>query len=163
MLRALVVVVGVLAAVTWAHAAEWVTIRPGESTQAAVRARFGEPTRMSSQKIEGYDSVQWLYEGAQAPTGAIRVTIDFGILAPQGYRADVVRTMRLEPRPGIFNRSTVLDGWGAPERVGREKEADIFYYESGLLVFFEKDGRLAHTLIFTPPQRPAEGAAPRPR
>ena len=163
MLRALVVAVGVLASVTWAHAAEWVTIRPGESTQAAVRTRFGDPTKVSSQKIEGYDSAQWLYEGSQAPPGAMRVTIDFGILTPQGYRADVVRAMRLEPRPGVFNRTIVLDGWGAPERVGKEKEADIFYYESGLLVLFEKDGWLAHTLIFTPPQPPVEGGAPRPR
>jgi hypothetical protein len=163
MLRALVVAVGVLAAVAWAHAAEWVTIRPGESTQAAVRARFGEPTKVSSQKVEGYDTAQWLYEGAQAPPGALRVTIDFGLLAAGAYRADVVRTIRLEPRPGIFNRTIVLNGWGAPERVGKEKEADIFYYESGLLVFFEKDGWLAHTLIFTPPQRPAQGGAPRPR
>ena len=163
MRRALVVAVGLLAGTGTAQAAEWSLIRPGESTQAAVRARFGEPSKIGSQKVEGYDTAQWLYEGAQAPTGARRLTVDFGILTPQGYRADAVRVMRLEAKPGIFNRTVVLNGWGAPERIGKENEADVFYYESGLLVYFEKDGWGAHTLVFTPPQRPAEAEAPRPR
>lgn len=152
------VVAGGLAAL--AHGAQWDTIAPGQTTQEAVRARFGAPTRATSQKIEGYDSLQWLYEGAQAPRGFTRATIDFGVLTPSGYRADVVRVMRLEPRPGVFTRTTVLQGWGAPERLGKEKEADVFFYESGLLVYFAKDGWLAETMIFTPPQQPA-AAAPR--
>jgi len=149
-----------LSAASTVLAAEWDTVRPGESTQAVVRTQFGEPTKIASQKVEGYDTAQWLYEGAQAPRGMIRATLDFGLLTPQGYRADIVRVMRLEPRPGIFPRETVLDGWGTPERHAREKDADVFFYESGLLVYFDKDGRYAQTMIFTPPQPPAQGAAP---
>jgi len=152
-----------LASATVAHAAEWDTLRPGESTQATVRERFGGATKVTSQKVEGYDTSQWIYEGAQAPKGMTRVTVDFGVLTPQGYRADVIRVMRLDVLPEIFNRSTILAGWGAPEKLGREKDADVFFYESGLLVYFDKDGWLAQTLIFMPPQRPEAGGAPPPR
>lgn len=163
-MRALAIALGVLAAVIGvARAAEWDAVRPGETTQAAVRTQFGEPTRVSSQKVEGYDSAQWLYEGDQAPRGMARVTVDFGLLTPQGYRAELVRVMRLEPRPGVFTRNTVIAGWGLPQRTGKDKDADVFFYESGLLVYFDKGGWLATTMIFTPPQRPGEGAAPPPR
>jgi hypothetical protein len=154
---------GVLLGAAAAEAAEWNAVRPGESSQAAVREQFGQPTKVSSQKIEGYDSAQWVYEGGQAPRGMVRVTVEFGILGPQGYRADVVRVLRLEPRPGIFPRATIVMGWGLPERTGKEKDADVFFYESGLLVHFDKDGRHAQTMTFMPPQQPAAGSGPPPR
>jgi hypothetical protein len=160
-MRALVMALTlVLMAVGTAAAAEWDSVRPGASTQDNVRTQFGGPSKQSSQKVEGYDSVQWLYEGPQAPRGMVRVTLDFGILTPQGYRADIVRVMRLEPRPGVFTRTTVLAGWGAPQRTGKDKDVDVFFYESGLLVYFDKVGWIAETMIFTPPQRPVEGGAP---
>jgi hypothetical protein len=152
--------VAALLCATVVQAAEWGTIIPGETAQEAVRARFGGPTRMASQKIDGYDSGQWIYEGTQAPAGFTRATFDFGILTPKGYRADLVRTIRLEPRPGIFTRTTVINGWGAPARLGKEKDADVFFYAEGLLVFFSKDGWLAETMVFTPPQKTADAAAP---
>jgi hypothetical protein len=71
--------------------------------------------------------------------------------------------MRLEPRSGIFPRNTVLMGWGPPQRIGKEKDQDVFFYDEGLLVYFDREGRSAETMVFTPPQRPAEGGAPRPR
>ena len=160
MRRGIIAAIVLVLGATVAHAAEWDTLRPGESTQAAVRERFGGPTKNTGQKIEGYDTSQWIYEGDQAPKGMTRVTIDFGMLTPQGYRADVIRVMRLDVLPEIFNRSTILAGWGAPEKLGREKDADVFFYESGLLVYFDKEGWLAQTLIFTPPQRPAASGAP---
>ena len=149
-----------LALAAVAHAAEWGAVIPGESVQDTVRARYGAPTRMASQKLEGYDSAQWVYEGAQAPRGFSRATFDFGILTPKGYRADLVRTIRLEPRPGIFTRTTVLNGWGVPTRVGRDKDAEVFFYADGLLVYFNKEGWIAETMIFTPPQKSAGGAGP---
>jgi hypothetical protein len=150
----------ILALAAVVPAAEWGAITPGESVQETVRARYGAPTRMASQKIEGYDSPQWVYEGAQAPRGFTRAVFDFGILTPKGYRAELVRTIRLEPRPGIFTRTTVLNGWGVPTRVGRDKDADVFFYADGLLVYFNKEGWIAETMIFTPPQKPGDGAAP---
>src|SRR5687768_13307443 len=114
-MRALVVALAVLVAVAGAEAAEWDAIRPGDSTQSAVRTQLGGATKVTSQKVEGYDTVQWIYEGSQAPRGMTRVTVDFGLLTPQGYRPDVVRQMILDPKPGVFTRTTVLSGWGEPD------------------------------------------------
>jgi hypothetical protein len=141
-----------------AHAAEWNAIRPGASTQDDVRAQFGQPTRVTSQKVEGYDTGQWLYEGAQAPRGASRLTVDFGILTPQGYKANVVRAMTLIPKPGIFTREAVLTAWGQPEGAKTEGGVPSILYHSGLIVMFDKEGNDAISLTFTPSQQPS--AAP---
>lgn len=164
-MKALAALAGIVLAATIgaAHAADWAGVRPGESTQDTVRTQFGAPSKMSSQKVEGYDSAQWIYEGDQAPRGMTRVTVDFGLLTPRGYRPDVVRAMRLDPRPGIFKRSTVLAGWGPPQRAGKDKDAEVFFYEAGLLVYFDKDGGTAQTMVFTPRQPSGEGGGtPKP-
>jgi len=152
---ALVIVAGV------AHAAEWQTIRPGESTQEAVRAQFGQATRVTSQKVEGYDSAQWLYEGEQAPRGIARMTIDFGLLTPQGYKAEIVRVMQLQPKPGAFTRATVLAGWGQPDGVRTDGGVPSVFYEAGLVVTFDRAGWLPTSMIFTPPQKLPAGPAPK--
>jgi hypothetical protein len=145
-----------------AAAEEWGTIDAGKSTMAAVRAMFGTPTRSVPQKIEGYDAMQWTYEGAQAPGGIRRMTVDFGLLTSAGYRGDVVRTFRLEPKPGAFTRGSVVNAYGVPNRLGREGEHDVFFYQSGLVVYFEKEAWNAHSLIFVPRQpAPPAPAAPR--
>jgi hypothetical protein len=150
---------------TTATAADWGQITPGETTQAAVRARYGEPAKQSTQKVEGYDSDQWVYEGARAPAGFAKMIVDFGILKPSGYQKDIVRTFRLEPKPDIFNRKLVLDGWGLPGRIGKEGALEFFLYREGLLVYFDANGERVIAMIFTPPQPlPAEqGAPPAPR
>jgi hypothetical protein len=137
-----------------APAADWGTITPGTTTQPAVRAHYGAPTRTETPKVEGYDTATWTYEGAQAPAGLVRMVVEFGLLTPGGYKADVVRALRLEPKPGIFNRPTVVNGWGPPTGTRQEKEADIFVYQEGLLVYFDRDSWDARLLIFTPPQPP---------
>jgi len=146
-----------------ATAADWGQIKPAVTTQAEVRARYGAPTRETPQKIEGYDSLQWAYEGPQAPTGIAKMIVDFGLLTPSGYKKEVVRTFRLEPKPDIFNRKLMLDGWGPPSRVGKEGDAEFFLYEEGLLVYFSPDAKDVTVMIFTPPQKlpPAAAAPPR--
>lgn len=135
-----------------ARAADWGTIVPGKSTPESMRALYGQPTKTQAQKVEGYDTTQWVYEGAKAPAGILRLTVDFGLLTAAGYQKDVVRSFRLDPKPGVFNRTLVLDGWGTPAKVGRDGEFEIFVYEQGLLVYFDKEGRIVQTMIFTPPQ-----------
>lgn len=152
---ALVIVAGV------AHAAEWHAIRAGESTQQAVRAQFGQATKVTSQKVDGYDSAQWLYEGEQAPRGIARMTIDFGILTPQGYKAEIVRVMVLHPKPGTFTRATVLAGWGEPQATRTDGGVPSVFYQSGLVVTFDTAGWLATSMTFMPPQKLPEGPAPR--
>ncbi len=149
-----------------ASAASWSTIEPGMSTQEDVRGRFGPPSRESQKKVEGYDTTDWVYEGGRAPSGIIRMTVEFGLLTPQGYKANAVRVLRLEPKPLIFGRNTVVDGWGVPERMAEQGDRDVFLYEAGLIVTFDKDGTSAATMVFTVPQKVAPGgaapAAPRP-
>jgi hypothetical protein len=135
-----------------AVAAEWGQISPGETTQVTVRARYGAPAKETAQKIEGYDAEQWVYEGARAPAGIAKMTVDFGLLTPAGYRKDVVRTFKLEPKRDIFNRKLVLDGWGLPDRMGKEGNLEFFVYAGGLLVYFDEGGEQAIAIIFTPPQ-----------
>ncbi|HYE93879.1 MAG TPA: hypothetical protein VEA38_22805 [Terriglobales bacterium] len=151
-MRALVLVLALLATAALAESAEWQTVRPGISGQNDVRTQFGAPTRMASQKVEGYDSPQWVYEGAQAPSGTVRVTIDFGVLTPQGYRVELVRMMTVEPRSGVFTRKTVTEGWGEPDVADVEGDKKVLRYRSGLFVYFDKDGWIAERMYFTPPQ-----------
>lgn len=142
-------------------AADWGQIKPGVTTQTEVRSRYGAPSRETPQKVENYDTLQWAYEGPQAPTGIMKLIIDFGLLTPSGYKKEVVRTFRLEPDHDIFNRKLVVDGWGLPSRVGKEGGLEFFLYEEGLLVYFDKDGKEATVMIFTPPQKlPPPAAAP---
>lgn len=153
------VALAALALIGAAPAADWANIRPGQTVQNDVRQQFGQPTRVTSQKLEGYDTTQWRYEGDQAPRGMLRVTIDFGLLTPQGYKAEVVRSMLLEPRPGIFNRATIVSGWGVPDAVEKEGATPVFKYLGGLFVYFDKEGWLAERLFFVhmaPPTAPAK-------
>ena len=119
--------------------------------------------RTTTQKTDSYDTTQWVYEGARAPAGMIRMTVDFGLLTGNTYRADVVRSFRLDPKPGVFTLPMITDGWGEPSYVSpRGQMPPSFFYESGLLVIFDKDARIAESMVFTPPQR-LEPAAPKPR
>jgi hypothetical protein len=149
-LAALLVLLGALAGP--ARASDWGLIVPGESTLESVRARYGSPTRAENQKVENYDALEWVYQGAQAPPGVVRLTVSFGLLTPGGYKKDVVRTFRLDPKPGSFNKKLVVDGWGRPTRTGFEGRFEVFLYEQGLLVYFDKDDGEAATMVFTPPQ-----------
>ena len=155
-LAALVMSLAVLIAASPARAAEWGTIVPGISTTATVKAQYGSATRASASKLEGYETIQWVYEEAQAPTGMIRMTVDFGLLTASGFRPDVVRAFRLEPKPGVFTQQTILAGWSIPTRVGQEQDAGIFYYEDGLLVYFDREGWIVERMMFTPRQKHLE-------
>jgi hypothetical protein len=143
-------VLGVLVAPV--GAAEWGLIRPGVSTTETVRARYGAPSKVEKQKIDNYDTENWIYEKAKAPTGIERMTVEFGIVQADKYRGDIVRALRLQPHPGTFNRGVITNGWGFPDRMGREGENDIFLYRDGLLVYFEPSGWNAQLMVFTVPQ-----------
>jgi hypothetical protein len=157
--RLLLVVMVALALPLAALASEWGNIIPGTSTMEAVRGQHGGPTKTETQKTDNYDTTSWLYEGAQAPVGLLRMVVEFGILQAGGYRRDVVRSFKIEPKPGVFHRRIVLSGWGAPERVGKQGDAEVFYYADGLIVMFDKEGFDARTLVFMPPQ-PIEPGKP---
>lgn len=150
----------VLGAATPAVAADWGGLAPGTTTMEQVRGRYGGPTRSRTQKVEGYDAAQWVYDGAQAPAGITRMTIDFGLLLTGTYHPDVVRSFTLEPRRGVFTIGMITTGWGEPDRVSPTGQMPpSFFYQSGLYVTFDKDGRIAETMLFTLPQDAAPAAA----
>ena len=141
-----------------ASAADWGGIVPGATTLESVRERYGAPSREARQKVEGYDTIQWVYEGARPPTGMKRMTLEFGLLTPGGYRPNVVRYFVLEPKPGVFDRMTVVNGWDFPDFVGEEGGRKAFFYKAGLKVSFdEKDDAIS--MIFTLPQPEPKPAA----
>jgi len=142
--------------------AEWGTIIAGTSTKESVTARYGQPTKNTTQKVEGYATTEWIYEGRQAPPGMRRLVIDFGLLTPSGYRPELVRLFKLEPKPGVFTRDVIVSGWGEPARVGREGDLEVFFYEEGLLVHFESNGDDAKLMTFTPRQSTDRSTPPRP-
>jgi hypothetical protein len=150
--RLALAVVVLVAAAGAAVAAEWGLIRPGNSTMDSVREQYGAPTRMVREKIEGYETENWVYEGPRAPTGILRLTVEFGLVQSDKFRREVVRAFRLEPRPGTFNRGVISNGWGFPDRMGREGDEDLFLYKDGLLVYFDKEGWNARLMVFTVPQ-----------
>jgi hypothetical protein len=160
----LLLVAGVAAAPRrGAYGLEWGLIEPGLTTMEAVRARYGNATRMSTQKVDGYDSSQWVYEGERAPVGMDRMVIDFGLLTPEGYRPQVVRSLLLHPKPGTFNRRLIIQGWGEPTGVGEQSGAPAFMYEEGLFVSFDQNAWDVKTMLFTPKQTipPPVSAPPR--
>jgi hypothetical protein len=133
-------------------AAEWGLIRPGVSTMESVRPQYGTPSRVLREKVDGYDTESWVYEGTAAPTGVVRLIVDFGLVLEEKYRREAVRALRLEPKPGTFTRGVVTQGWGLPDRMWRDGEEDRMLYKDGLLVYFDKEGWNATLMIFTVPQ-----------
>jgi hypothetical protein len=131
---------------------EWGAIAPGASTMDAVRERYGAPTREARQKVEGYDTVQWVYEGGQAPPGVKRLTVEFGMLMPQGYLPNLVRFFILEPNKMIFSRNVVLLGWGTPDIVGEKEGRKFLFYRSGLLVYLDAAAEDTVSMLFSIPQ-----------
>ena len=169
MMRALVFLALLLGVAGLASAAEFGNIEPGVTTIEQVRELYTRPSKETPAKVEGYDTLQWVYERSQAPEGLVRMTVDFGLLTPDGYKPSVVRLLTLEPKPLIFTKKTIVDGWGLPDGEGSRDGVLTFFYREGLLVIFDKEGENAVRLIFSipqprsrlgPPPAPSEPAKP---
>jgi len=91
-----------------------------------------------------------------------RMVVEFGLLTRQGYQPDVVRSFRLEPKAGVFSRDQVIVGWGKPEKGGIQDGVPFMMYNSGLVVYFDKDILNAVSMWFTRPLpgAGAEGSTP---
>ena len=156
---ALVLVLALM--VTPAAASEWGGIEPGVTSTDQVRARFGAPSKETRPKIEGYDTLQWVYENAEAPSGLVRMTVDFGIVTAGVYKPNLVRLLTLEPRPLIFGKQTVIQGWGVPDGVHDNKDgSSTLVWKDGLLVVLDREGKDAVSMIFSVPQPLAPSAPP---
>ena len=107
---------------------------------------------MDRQKIDNYDIEKWIYQDDRAPTGIVRLTVEFGLLRDGKYQPEVVRVFELEPHGGTFNRGIVSSGWGLPDRIGQQGNEEVFLYKEGLLVYFAENGWNVRLMIFTLPQ-----------
>lgn len=145
-----------------ATGADWGGIVPGTTTRADVRARYGPPSKETRAKVDDHDTLEWVYEGPRAPGGFIRMSVDFGLLAGGQYKADLVRAMRLEPKPGIFGVATIVQAWGQPDRGGVQDGRPIAAYLSGLFITLDEQGEFATHMLFTPPQPEPDDVAPAP-
>jgi hypothetical protein len=151
MLRALTFLGMLLAAPGVAGAGEWGNIEPGVSTVEQVRARYGAPSKETRARVEGYDTLQWVYESNRAPGGLVRMTVDFGLLAQTGFKPSVVRLLKLEPKPLIFGRRTVIEGWGLPDGVGDQDGVRTFFTRRGSSSFRQGGReRRGHDLLDPP-------------
>jgi hypothetical protein len=160
--RSLLVALGLTLIASAAGAAEWGGIKPAESTMDAVRSRYGAPTRTRTEKTDGYDTAQWVYESPRTPAGLQRLVVDFGLLVGGVFQPQVVRAFRLEPKAGLFTRATILAGWGEPARSSPAGELPLwFFYEGGLVVYFDKEGWQVESMLFVQPQSPTGGAGAR--
>ena len=148
----LVLVATLLGAAPDGRAADWGGISPGASTIQTVRDRYGAPSRESHEKEEGYDTTRWIYEGARAPAGMKQLRVDFGMLTAAGYRPDLVRYFKLDPKPLVFDRTTIIVGWGVPDRFGEEEGRAALFYRAGLLVILDPTEQDAVSMVFTIPQ-----------
>jgi len=146
-----------------ARAADWGGIVPAVTSAEQVRERYGPPTKEVKRKVDGYDTFEWTFEGDQSPAGFNRMTVEFGILLSGGYSATTVRVLRLDPRPRLFNKDTVVAGWGEPDRATTQNDRDVFFYRSGLVVTFDQEGVEATSLFFTVMQPAITPAPPEAR
>lgn len=162
--RVVAIVVGlVVAGPLAAWASSWGGIEPGVTTGEQVRERFGAPSKETTQKVEGYDTTTLVYEGDKAPSGMVRMTVDVGVLKPDGFKANLVRVFVLEPKPTIFPLQAVVDGWGLPTAAGEQGGFPTMLFDSGLIVVFEREGQFASSMTFVVPQpfqAPTAGATP---
>lgn len=141
-------------AVPWA--ADWGGVTPGTSTQEDIRRLFGPPTQERSAKEDGYETREWIYEGAEAPAGLNKLRVEFGLLKPDGFKPNTVRTLALYPKENRFPVSAIQAGWGRTARVGLDPETGrpILQFDAGLVVFLDKEGRWAEEMYFVIPQQP---------
>jgi hypothetical protein len=159
MMRWLVLVALLLGIAHFASAGEFGNIEPGVTTMEQVLELYGRPSKEIPAKVEGYDTMQWVYDRSQAPEGLVRMIVDFGMLTQAGYKPTVTRLLTLEPKPSIFIKKTIIDGWGLPDGEGSRDGVLTFFYREGLLVLFDKEGENAERMIFSIAQ-PKSGLAP---
>src|SRR5512137_841142 len=131
----------------------WQGITPGQSTQADVVARFGEPSTRG--RHEGRTAL--VYRGDQAIAGTRQAQF---LVADDGKVAEI----NVFPS-AVLERESVLGTFGKdPQKTFTDDFHNVWRYRSiGVIVFFGKDGTV-EAIRFLAPEKgaPAETAAPAP-
>jgi len=159
MARGLAAAASALVLLAWAvlaGAAGWGGITPGQTLRREVEARYGKPSRERTVAEEGRSTAEWTYTGDQAPRGIDRMVVNFGLLKGGLFQPDVVRSLTLHTRRGVFPMKMIADGWGKPDAIGTDEQTGrpAFRYDAkGLLVILDKTGAWAEMMVFAP-ERP---------
>jgi hypothetical protein len=138
---------------TAVSAAGWGGITPGETLRREVEARYGRPSRERTVTEGNLTGSEWLYSGDRAPRGLERMVVGFGLVRPQGFAPDVVRSLVLFPKPNVFPVATITDGFGLPDAVGSDDEQNrpLFRYDTrAIVVILNRTGEWAETIVFAP-------------
>ncbi len=139
-----------------ARARSWQGITPGQSTQADVVARFGEPSTRG--KHEGRTAL--VYRGDQAISGTRQAQF---LVADDGRVAEI----NVFPSSAL-EKEAVLGTFGKdPQKTFTDDFRTVWRYRSiGVVVFFGKEGTVEAIRFMAPdrsaPPGPAEGAAGSP-
>ena len=89
------------------------------------------------------------------------MTVDFGLLTAGGYKPNLVRLLTLEPKPWMFGKNTVIQGWGVPDGVADNKDGtSTSSGRTACSSMFDKEGKDSMSMIFSVPQPLAPSAPP---
>lgn len=136
-----------------AAAAGWGGITAGVTTREEVETLFGRPTRQRVVAEEGQTGTEWTYVGERAPRGLERLVVGFGLLGPDGFAPDLVRSLTLYPKPRVFTAEMIGQGWGKPDAIGTEEQTGrpaMRYDQEGLLVVMDPTAQWAEVLVLAP-------------
>jgi len=137
-----------------ASAEAWGGITPGESTRRDVEALYGRPSRERNVVEEERAVVEWTYAGELAPRGIERMVVSYGLIGKDGrFLPDLVRSVALYPRPHIFSKQAIVNGWGQPDGIGTEEATgrpSLHYRNRGLLIILDRTGEWAEFLLCGP-------------
>ncbi len=134
-----------------ALARSWHGITPGQSTQADVASRFGEPSTKG--RLEGRTAM--VYKGDQAIGGTRQAQFLVG-------EDGVVAEINVFPSTQLDKESVEGTYGKNPQKTFTDDFRPVWIYRSvGVMVFFDKDG-LVEAIRFEAPKGGA-GTAPPPR
>lgn len=143
----------VLLLASLAAAAAWGGITPGETVRRDVEARYGRPTRERQVTEGALVGAELTYSGDRAPPGLERMVVGLGLIRPSGFAPDLVRSLTLYPKPGIFPLLAITNGWGKPDSIGTDEQSGrpaLRWNRKAMLVVLDRGGQYAEVIVFGP-------------
>ncbi len=81
------------------------------------------------------------------------MVVSFGLVRPEGFRPDLLRSVTIYPRPRVFSLQAVVNGWGVPDAIGTDEQSGrpaMRYDTKGLLIILDPSGAWAEIMLFAP-------------
>ncbi len=138
----------IVASAAWGRA--WNSVEPGVTTEAAVRARFGEPSKITT--VTGSDTLVYSKQAAIKGASQVLIRID--------QKSRIVS--RIDVFPEVVIALAEIEATYGPEcaegetercysrRTQERKPSYFSYAKAGLAVFFKDDAVTVKSLVFLP-------------